>query len=159
MILSREGVVTNREKQIPHTLGCAVGCTPSGSSCLIAMMLLRLIFIYGREIGRGPHGLLRPRAGSRGTARHVSHHHCLSLASCRTIMGTVCTWAFSSWGFSWETESEDKQWYTGSFVRLLLPSLPPPFVLCFIEELGKNPWHGKVIQVIESQCGSELGSS
>lgn len=154
--------MTNWEKQIPHTLGCAVGRIPSGSSCLIAMMLLWLVFIYGRETGRRPPtGCWGPGLGAAGP-----------LGIC--FITTIFPWppAGQSWkqcapGHFLHGDFREKQnWKTSSNTQVVLfaffPLLAPPpprLVLYFIEELDKNQLHRKVIQMIESQCGSELSSS
>lgn len=120
ILLSRKCVATHwaKGKSIyAHSpWGCSVGCVPSGSSCLIALMLTVIHSIYRRETGRSPQG--EAAAQALGTARlpAVFHHNSLLLILCRTIMETVCTWAFSLWGFSWETELEDKQSYTGNLI-------------------------------------------
>lgn len=156
IILNRKGVVTDWEKCIPRTLGCAVGRIPSGSSCLIAVMLLRLIWFMGEKRGVVPRGCWCPVLGAAGP-----------LGIC--FITTIFPW--SPTGQSWKQCApghflygdfrEKQNWKTSSNTQVVLFAFSPspPLVFYFIEELVKNPLHRKVIQMIGSHCWSALSSS
>ena len=140
-----------RKGKCIHTwcIRCALRCVPSGSRYLLSW---RCLWLWVRNRAWSPRVAAAPALGAGSPlAGHLRPHDCLLLIWYRTITETACTWAFSLWGFSWDTESEDKQSYTGRLICLF--SFFPLFSL---RDSRKTHWTSKLHKWVESDHRWEL---